>query len=357
MSVSSSSSSAVPVAASSSPKAAVTQHVDPTASLSAPQIPAEDSLRQLAAQIAQEKVYREQAIAIFNEKGNAGVQATLQKLIQDTKKLESDLALKRKKVEKERIARLNISHETTTILEKARIYESHCARIAENIRTWPERREKKVEELKETMTRIRGNIDKEADKLTKEMDEKEKRNDEIDAENEKLQAEFDVLKDKLDAEFGAYQDRNKVQDERTTMLRKSLEASQDKTNHLRAEAMVYGRELHTLEEQIVGYTETCKMYTDKFGQLENTAMTTEQIEEAIGKQKAAIRDHIEAVEKDKKLDVEEKIKFDNDAKNLRQKIQQLKKKIPTLEKAKSQAEAQYRAAVQAKLKKESATSL
>eukprot|EP00658_Telonema_sp_P-2_P014933 TRINITY_DN15700_c0_g1_i4.p1 TRINITY_DN15700_c0_g1~~TRINITY_DN15700_c0_g1_i4.p1 ORF type:complete len:120 (+),score=47.45 TRINITY_DN15700_c0_g1_i4:78-437(+) len=115
--------------------------------------------------------------------------------------------------------------------------------------------------------------------------------------------------------------------------------------------MVYGRELHTIEEQIVGYTETCGMYKDKFGQLENTAMSKSQIEEAIGKQKSSIRIQIDAIEKDKKLDLAEKIKYDNDAKALRQKIQQLKKRIAPLDKAKYQAEAKYREAVQANLKK------
>lgn len=279
---------------------------------------------------------------LLKEKGENGLQQALQQRIQRTKKLESECATITKKAEAEKRQSESYREESAKLLAKAKVLEQHCTVLSKEVSEWPDRRQKRVDEWSDRITSVKSNVEMEAQTLNAKMDIEDKEIAELEAENIELKKTFDSLRSEFDEAFKAYEENWKVREERTKASIAELHELQETNTMLKAEGLLSDKHVQRLTESIAAYSEQLEMYESRFDDVEATAMRSDDIKKLADKQQQQIQEQIDAVENNRRLDVEEKQRYDNETQKLRAKLQQLKKKLTIVERAKTQAEAKCR---------------
>lgn len=281
---------------------------------------------------------------ILKEKGENGLSQNLQQRIQKTKKIESEAASLMKKAEVERKQAESYRDESAKLLAKARVYEQHCSALAKEVNEWPERREKRIAEWAERMASVSEKVEAEAKALSEKMDADDVIIAEREAENIELKNKFDALKSEFEDAFKSYEEGWKVREEQTKETIAKLQELHHVNDMLKAHGILQDRQVHSLTEAITAYSQQLEMYESRFGEIETAAMNSDDIKKLADKQQQQIQDQIDQVEANRRLDIDEKKRYDDEAQRLRTRYQQVKKKSVLLEKAKLSAESKCREA-------------
>lgn len=292
-----------------------------------------------------------EAEAVFIDGGDAAVQKMLQEEIAKTKRLESEVAQLKKKVDAAKRQQDAKAHELAKLTQHKELMHQACrALIAERERLEQLNAEVSERDL-QRRDEVRSKFDRDVEGIIAKVDDQARQKVETVAENQKLTAEFDELKASFDRMMSDKMSQWKERDAETSAVVAELQATIAENDRLQLLAKSREAEASNLLRGTTTYLEQAAMYRDRMGEFEAALEKSAEVVELTSKRETDYRNEIAALEEGKAKDVAARKEVEQETFKVRGRIREMRKQITQLEKSKAQAEKRCRNAQDAARKR------
>lgn len=292
-----------------------------------------------------------EAEAVFTDGGDASVQKMLQDEIAKTKRLESEVAQLKKKVDAAKRQQDAKALELSKLTQHKELMHQACrALIAERERLEQLNTEVSERDL-QRRDEVRSKFDRDVEGIIAKVDDQARQKLETVAENTKLSAEFDELKASFDRMMSDKMSQWKERDAETSAVVADLQATIAENDRLQQLAQSREAEAGNLLRGTTTYLEQAAMYRDRMGEFEAALEKSAEVVELTSKREADYRNEITALEDGKTKDVATRKEVEQETMKIRGRIREMRKQITQLEKSKAQAEKRCRNAQDAARKR------
>lgn len=280
--------------------------------------------------------------ALFDEKGEKGVQERLQAEIARTKKAEAEIANYRKKADAAKRENTRLQDNLSRITSQKTALESSLRHAMTDYEGAKKQRDDAIEAMANERTRIRLRTLEEVTNVNLKLAEEERLADEMTKENATLQAEFDEKRAGVDALMTELQSECKVRDAEARLLQEKISATRLEKDQLMTEKLGLLQNIALLREKKAQLATQSELYATKVVEFAQSVTDSEKVVTLGAERTKQLEDRLAAVEKEKVAAAEEKRKADADVAKMRQLVAGLKKTILHLEKIKALTEQKCR---------------
>ena len=323
-------------AASLPSKAAAPQTVD-TAALSAV----------FASEVAEAAKHQQEAEAIFRSGGDAAVGEALRSEIAKTKKLESDVAQQKKKVEGAKRLQETKSVEVSKLAQQKEAIHAACKKlIAERERLEAVLAETSADDEKRRQD-VKEKFDKDVEGIIAKVDEQAAKKVETVKENEELTKKFDELKASFDGMMDGKMSEWKSRDEETRTVVATLQERMVLHDKLTQLAETRETEAENLKRGTEAYTEQAAIYEGRMSDFEGALQKSAEVVELTARREAEYHTEIKRYEEAKIADVAARKASEEDLRKVKSRVRDMRKQLVQVEKTKATAEKRCRAAQEA----------
>jgi chromosome segregation ATPase len=288
--------------------------------------------------------FQQEALTVFERGADAAVQEELQVEIAKTKKLESELATIKKKVDAAKRQQDVKALEYAKLLQQKEALHQTCKHLiadrerlekfnAENADADDARREE-----------VRLKFEKDVDSILAKVEEQAAQKATAITENAALTKEFDDLKATFDAMMNTKMSEWKERDEQTRAVVSTLQERMMRHDKLQQLAQAHEAEAENLARGIVAYNDQATMYGERMGDFDSALVKSAEVIELTARREAEFQAEIKRMEDMKQQDATVKRQMEDEAAAARSRIRELRKQLQQLERTKMQAEKKCRAA-------------
>ena len=276
--------------------------------------------------------------ALFAASGDAAVQDRLRVEIQKTKKLESEIAITKKRAdaaarEKDALAleHAKSCHVRDTLKLQCQSLLSEIERLEPVVQSDSTEDSSRREE-------IRHRIEKEIVAVNAKIEEQAAERRTLEAENVTLKEEFDKLRAEFETTFNDFQEKWRVREVRTRELIGELTQVTDASALARALTKEKEAALKEVQLGTASLQGQLDLYAERFTEFESVATQSASVYDVTSKQDAAFQARIQEFDRSKREDQEALVKATADTARQHQLATTLKKKCEKLNSSKIQKE-------------------
>mmetsp|Transcript_35507 Transcript_35507/g.109495 ORF Transcript_35507/g.109495 Transcript_35507/m.109495 type:complete len:394 (-) Transcript_35507:176-1357(-) len=306
----------------------------------------------IASEVAEQAKYQQEAEAVFRQGGDAAVQEALRAEIAKTKKLESDVAQMKKKVDAAKRQQDAKSIELTKLAQQKEIIHAACKKlIAERERLEAVLAEGAAEDEKRR-EEVKAKFDKDVEGIIAKVDEQAAQKVETLKENAELTKKFDELKANFDGMMDGKMSEWKNRDEETRAVVATLQERMVVHDKLAQIVEQREAEAENLKRGTEAYTEQAAIYEARMSDFEGALGKSAEVVELTAKREQEYHAEIKRFEEAKAADVVARKAAEEEVRKVKARVRDLRKQLTQIEKTKATAEKRCRAAQDAIRKRE-----
>lgn len=298
----------------------------------------------LAPDAAEAAKLRAEAEAVFAKGGDEAVQAELRAEIPKTKRLESEIAQLKKKVDAAKRQQDAKALELAKMQAQKEAIHLGCRQlIAER-----ERLEKVNAETASAdearREEVRSKFEKDVEGILAKVHEQAAQKAVLAEENAQLAKEFDELKAQFDGMMADKMAEWKERDQETATVVATLQERIAAHDKLQLECRGFEAEAASLARNIEAYTEQVAVYKSRMAEFDAALSKSAEVVQLTDRREQEYHDEIARIEKAKADDIAARKLLEEDTQKIKARVREYRRNIQALDKSKLQAEKKCRAA-------------